>query len=692
MASANELLSSGAEPHGVTQAQNADGIVSSTHANRLLDSSSQQLPNEPSLIKAGIKITPHVDSGIMTNMHVSNIDASQHAILDESAAVLSHAQKQAAVAEEDWTVIQSDGSDTEFASKPGAKLGLVRVRSQVPQEELPQQHPGLPQPALPKPLSTLLATPLRHSSTSTGAKLHRISSDQLLTRKLPTLKVPLTGMGKPRATGRRAKARPVAEGSDLCNHCVAASDRSLVGAQLLSSFLQVQPAESQEEEAAWALHQHLTNSFPYAEPCSNPDTAEMKRKTSLLAIRYRSTAQHAQHSSRQGRIRIAGPVAEGKESIAAFHPSWHLRLNQIARSQAEPDQPGPPADAEAGSSLDQFCRPAAGAGKPPQHQLSLADEAGCLNFGSHLIPNSQLPQKLPQTSQSRQRSAIDDAALSSEEEWTEYQEEQGAKYGDEYATQRDCDGPEDEQAGAIFSAATSGQGRFEEEQYADYCSEQGLSEEKRYPDGDIDREGLHQSLEVLPEGVTTNTEVYSPMSHGVTRVRSMITNRPFLIEDPVSPVAKRLGETIRSGSHVTFDTQDEAVSASAVMAAPVSQEEPLYHDWSQPSANFIAAANAEAAAAAEAEAAAAAEAEAQQASVRKPLSDPNTVKAPKAGAMSRLGDTLFRRSGKRTAETQTTEYREEETQTSDQAEAQHESVSQQMALAGGEMIFARKPA
>ena len=683
------LPQSPADPDPLHAAQSPGSPASGSHAGRLRDASNQQLPAGSALIKAGVRAAPSKgDEDTVEGINQNKGTGRSHRVaFDQSAGVLTLAENQSKALAEDWMVIQSDGSDSEFASKPGAKPGLVRVKSEVPQAELPLQQQGLLQPGSP------ISKPQR--SVSNGAKLHSGHSIQLLKRKLPALKVPLTGMGQPRAAGRVAMPRYVAEGFGLsgntCPDNQAMSASCSHSQSVLDIFLQAQPDQCQEEQAACALRQHLSNNLSQAGRSCVAAPQQLLCIEASLVPGYASVTQHSQSGWSNPQ-----PVAEGRESIAAFHPSWHLRLNQTARSQPQPEQQSTAIGQEDDNeeSLDLFYRPAAVAVKPPQHQPSMVEEAGCLNFGSHLVSQEQLPEKHPprQASQTRQRSAIDDAALSSEEEGSEYEEGAGSEslshaesvsqWWDESDLPRDRDDPRNSEAGVKHSDAVSEQGRFQEGQYADYHSEEGLSEEEQYPEPNIDREGLDH---VLPAGITTNTEVYSPMSHGATRVRSMITNRPFLIEEPVSPVAKRLGDTIRIGSQVTFDAQADTLYDTAPMQPPTTQEEPLYHDWSQPSASFLAAANAEAAAAAEAEAAeaAAAEEEAQQAAVRKPLSDPNTVKAPKAGAVTRLTDTLFRRSGKRTAETQTTEYREEETQTSEQDESQQQAGSQQIGLISG---------
>ena len=233
-----------------------------------------------------------------------------------------------------------------------------------------------------------------------------------------------------------------------------------------------------------------------------------------------------------------------------------------------------------------------------------------------------------------------------------------------------------------YAESHQSQEQLEEGHYADYRSEEGQSEHGQIAEEQYQNEGLDESLDVLPAGLTAAPEVYSPMSHGASRVRSMITNRPFMLEEPVSPVAQHRGATMRRGSQVTFSTQAEPLGDTVVTQAPGQQEEPLYHDWSQPAQSFTVATVEPAAAAPAAEATLAGEAgqdaEAMGKTGKRPMSDKGTVKAPKTGAMSKLTGSLFRRSGKRTAETQTTEYVEEETQTSDQPEPPTEADSQQL--------------
>ena len=636
---------------------------------------------------------------------------SRHVGFVQPADAQSLQQAAATEAADEWTVIQSDGSDSDYTSKAGAKPGLIRVRSQLPQEDLPHQMQGQ---GLPPAAS--LGLPLSNSNTETT--LLSVTSSQLVKRKLRSLKVPLTGMGRVRAAGRAGTPRFVAEGTQEqgCTHSysakssLATSIHSTAAAEdedssLLRMYVQDQPPQDQEEEAACVLHQHLS----MIQASAGSSRSAMMSQPPYWGLE--SATQHAHRDSTAGAKFEALPVAEGKESIIAFHPSWRLRANSLTPQVAQPqDQPGltQAGTMDAENPLDKFYRPAGGLSKPPQHQLSLAEQAGCLNFGSHVVSKAQLPEKgsMRQKSVVRERSTIDDVVLSSEEDsQAEDEPEAESGYSTKAASQSRwfSDGFEDEQADEQQDEAYSGQDQYEEGQYADYHSEEGHSDEV---DELAQQPGLDESLDVLPAGLASAPEVYSPMSHGATRVRSMITNRPFMLEEPMSPVAQRLGATMRPGSHVTFTSQ--SFGDSVVMQ---TQEQPLYRDWSQPAQSFSAAAATEAAAVPVSEAAAVPvseaaavpvseaaavpvsevvpaletgqETQALSATGRKPLSDPGTVKAPKTGAMSKLTGSLFRRSGKRTVETQTIEYREEETQTSDEPELAPEVDSQQLVPGAG---------
>lgn len=662
---------------------------SSSQDRWLRDSTNQLLSEDASFIKAAMPKSALVAAAeaVGSSKEAKNVIPPQQIACDQSSSALMAARRPDAAVGEGSNGTSLGVSHCKYDSMLDAKL---RADPEEPPEGLPQLMQGQS--------DTALSTFGLQGSTFMVTKQQSEKHTQPLL--LPALKLPMTGMGGARVSNRVLTPQCVAEGSEPWIHGQLDLDDCSQHAVLVDGYMQDQPGESQEEEAAESLRQHLSSTLSWPHHISF--AVPHQPACVLHECSNAATAQRVKHSSKQGGAFTLGPIAEGKESIAAFHPSWHLRLNQTARFQLPPEQTGAAgasgSETSDGTPLDLFYRPMAGNDKAPQHQSSMVEEAGCINFGSHLVPNNQIPEEAAAWKKRpvMQNSAIDDAVLVSEDEEIEYEAEtrsqpfspaeSGADHEDDSGFRRDSVAfASSNEAEDLPGDALQGQGQVDEAQYADYRSEEGLSEEGYYSDGRADTEGVDQSLDVLPAGITTNTEVYSPMSHGATRVRSMITNRPFLLEEPVSPVAEQLAHTMRQGTLSNQATTDN----STIVHNPLSQEEPLYHDWSQPSAaataEAAAAVEAEAAAAAEAEAAAAAQAEyeAQQAAVRKPLSDPNTVRAPKPGAMTRLADSLFRRSGKRTIETQTTEFKEEETQTSDAAESQAAAQQTGMTANGG---------
>ncbi len=673
-----------------------------TEAGQLRDTSNQA---EQPLIKAALKTGDLLASQEGNGTRLENGDIAgpelRHVAFEQPLAPQSMFAVVAGQADNDWTVIQSDGSDTEYNSRSGAKQGLVRVKSALPQEELPQHLQGL---------GLLHTAPSRGSAE---AKILTDDSSQLFKRKLPALKVPLTGMGRPRVAARRGTPRFVAEGmedSDFVSSCssLVCSDLIADAAEdahmlMLQSYLHAQPAENQEEEAAYALRQHLSMAGHMLGSSRNSSAVLLQASSTSVPV---STAQHAQHgNTAEPGVRCL-PVAEGTEgrsSIAAFNPSWHLRANQAPQAEEHPSTQTADTVSDADDSLDRFYRPAGGLpSKPPQHQPSMVEQAGCLNFGSHVVakgqlavPETQWGQSIGRKSKPRERSAIDDAVLSSEDSESEYEDEHEheprahtqaefeADHDAESASQSRMTSHDSQEhpAEGYYADALPGQGQYEAGQYADYHSEEGQSEEGQYGEGHFEDTGLDQSLDVLPAGITSAPEVYSPMSCGAARVRSMITNRPFMLEEPMSPVAERRGATMRRGSQLTLTAPAESLGNSVVVQGPQQQEEPLYHDWSQPVQDLSATAAEPAAPAPMSEADLAAELAIADAMRKKgKKSNPDAVKA---GAISKLTGSLFRRSGKKTAETQTTEYREEETQTSDQPEPPTEVVSQELVTAAG---------
>ena len=214
---------------------------------------------------------------------------------------------------------------------------------------------------------------------------------------------------------------------------------------------------------------------------------------------------------------------------------------------------------------------------------------------------------------------------------------------------------------------------------------------------------VDESLDVLPQGISAAPEVYSPMSHGATRVRSMITNRPFMLEDPVSPVAQRLGATMHRNSQVTFSDPDVVQNSMAVAHVPSQSQEQLHHDWWESAAPLPdqtlpapeQAVDPVAETAAEAEAAAVVVDASAEDQANLTMSRQGTFKRP-PGKLGKLANGLFRRSTKRTAETQTTETKEDETQTVDDPEAEAAAQAQAQAVMnqsqsqpqlGGELSF-----
>ena len=666
-----------------------------TEAGQLRDASNQA---EQLLIKAALKTGGLLPSQEGNGIRLEKGDIAgpqlRHVAFEQPLATQPISGVVASQAHDEWTVIQSDDSDTEYNSRSGAKQGLVRVKSALPQEELPQQLQGL---------GLLHTAP---GCGSAGVKTLTDDSSQLFKRKLPALKVPLTGMGRPRAAARRGTPRFVAEGMEdtgfasscskgsslVCSDDVADAVRD-AQMLMLQSYLHAQPAENQEEEAACALRQHISTAAHMLSSSSSSNSSAVL----LQASGSSAPVSTAQHGTAGPGVRSL-PVAEGTEarnSIAAFNPSWHLRANQATQAEEHTSPQTADGVPAADDSLDRFYRPAGGLpSKPPQHQPSMVEQAGCLNFGSHVVAKGQLAeapweQSIGRRSKPRERSAIDDAALSSEDSESEDEDEPHAQTQAEPKADNDAESASqsrttshDSQEYPVerqFTDALPGQGQYEAGQYADYHSEEGQSEEGQYGEGHFEETGLDQSLDVLPAGITSAPEVYSPMSCGAARVRSMITNRPFMLDEPVSPVAERRGATMRRGSQLTLTAPAESLGNSVVFQGPQQHEEPLYHDWSQPEQDLSATAAEPPASAPMSEAELAAELAIADAMRKKgKKSNPDAVKT---GAISKLTGSLFRRSGKKTAETQTTEYREEETQTSDQPEPPAEVASQELPTA-----------
>ena len=231
------------------------------------------------------------------------------------------------------------------------------------------------------------------------------------------------GMGGVRVSGRAGTPRFVAEG---CEEAPVPRGGTAWGCQ---------PSQAQEDEAAWVLAQYLSTepasqhvggeAAPAYTECacmnSSPHVLDpMHGASGAATLRCRLSARAA--------AMVVGPlqpIAEGRESIAAFHPSWHLR----ASGRPEPGELAEEADnsqnddGSTGSMLEQFWRPAGitQSSSGALRQPSIAAQAGCSNFSSHVVNMKQGP---PPSAQQPKRYPIDDAVLSSEES------EDGAGYSD----------------------------------------------------------------------------------------------------------------------------------------------------------------------------------------------------------------------------------------------------------------------
>lgn len=210
---------------------------------------------------------------------------------------------------------------------------------------------------------------------------------------------------------------------------------------------------------------------------------------------------------------------------------------------------------------------------------------------------------------------------------------------------------------ASFGEGQAGQGQFDDE----YASEE------QYEDDDAP---MDESLDVLPHGISAAPEVYSPMSHGATHVRSMITNRPIMLDDPVSPVAKHLAATMHRNSQVTFGDSDLLQHSMEASHVPSQSQEQLHHDWwesAEPLPDQTLPVPLPAVDAAVADAAPTAEAGAEE-----QLTETQVLGGTSKQSQSRFGKIgdLFRRSTKRTVETQASGMQDDETQTVDELDAE----------------------
>lgn len=240
------------------------------------------------------------------------------------------------------------------------------------------------------------------------------------------------GMGQVKVSARAGTPRYVAEGCEsFSNHLSTAADDDQT-LQLLAHFVQCQPSEEEEDEAALVLSQHLNTGYAQHNPTAVSCTAQKTVQSPCQDAASHGLDQKGRAVGRlvpqHGVVRLVGPrpIAEGRESIAAFHPSWHLR----AAHQVPHEDPSehPSSDDPEGDLLGGFWRPAVAAESiAAQRQPSIAAKAGCSNFSSHVVSMQQqaIKQQSASSKQSQQRSAIDDAVLSSEDSEGEIGEDVG---------------------------------------------------------------------------------------------------------------------------------------------------------------------------------------------------------------------------------------------------------------------------
>lgn len=261
-----------------------------------------------------------------------------------------------------------------------------------------------------------------------------------------------TGMGQLRAAARAGTPRHVAEGTEALPAAYSTDAEHDDAMQLLAMQTLCQPSEEQEEEAAWALSQHLTAQHDiHVVSCSPPVHAAdgFSWQTGTLSgavsqLRPQGGALGL-NEPQDGAVCLSQPqpIAEGRESIAAFHPSWHLRATHQDPLENPPDTTTTTENNADSDLLDHFWRPAGVAnGIAAQRQPSIAAKAGCSNFSSHVVSMQQMPRKQPPGSsrQSRQHNPIDDIVLSSEE--SEGGEAEDAGYAD-YKSQGEAEMQED---------------------------------------------------------------------------------------------------------------------------------------------------------------------------------------------------------------------------------------------------------
>lgn len=242
-------------------------------------------------------------------------------------------------------------------------------------------------------------------------------------------------MGQLHVGARAGTPRHIAEGSEALPEAFASHTDHAYFTHLLAQQMLCQPSEEQEDKAAWVLSQHLNPHHAQHVVCTVSKTSDRSPPSHCLpspqAVAKKPWQDRAVSVLEPQGLApaLAGPcpVAEGRESIAAFHPSWHLRAAQQTPSE-EPPTSSTNDDTESGL-MESFWRPAGIAdGTAAQRQPSIAAQAGCSNFSSHVVSMKQAPIKQgASNSKPWQHNPIDDAVLSSEE--SEGNEE-GAGYAD----------------------------------------------------------------------------------------------------------------------------------------------------------------------------------------------------------------------------------------------------------------------
>ena len=255
-------------------------------------------------------------------------------------------------------------------------------------------------------------------------------------------------MGQSRVAARAGTPRHVAEGTEALPAAYSTDAEHDDAMQLLAMQMLCQPSEDQEEEAAWALSHHLhaqhdTHAVSCLPTVPAADGFSWQAGTLSGAISQLRPQGRAPglNEPQDGAVCLSRPqpIAEGRESIAAFHPSWHLRATHQDPLGNPPDTTTSTENNADSDLLDHFWRPAGVAnGIAAQRQPSIAAKAGCSNFSSHVVSMQQMPPKQQPGSsrQPRQHNPIDDIVLSSEE--SEGAEDEDAGYA-EYESEAEAE-------------------------------------------------------------------------------------------------------------------------------------------------------------------------------------------------------------------------------------------------------------